>query len=74
MSKTAHQLARQLLTLPDVPVWVYELDKHGTPVGIAPSAVFLEGFTLDGDDHQAVEIYGRASVHQGGVGVKKRAK
>lgn len=53
--KTAHQLARELLFLPDYPVWIYE--KGYTPIGNEPNAQAAEGYTEDGDVCNVIEIY-----------------
>lgn len=59
--KTSHQLARELLTGPDLPIYIYtKPDEDNRPEGHEPKPAHIEGFDAEdgGDPVECIELYG----------------
>ena len=65
--KTSHQLARELLAGPDLPIFVYnkrDPDGEGEPYGHEPKINLLEGYDGDKEPVECLEIFGDISMFQ----------
>lgn len=65
-TKTSHELARELLAGPDLPICVRDMNAHTMEDSVKrPAAYLLTGFDEDGESGEHIEIHAEGTCEDG---------